>query len=103
MLSTHGIMICSMVGAGILQKCILEAYYTNIHYDLPISKIQPYYNIYCLNKPFVYQDKKYGGQEDVTRYIITNNISNMPASYLNTSTMSIITSTKSVDKNLNLY
>lgn len=64
MLSNHGIMICSTLGASVLQKALLEAYYKNKHYDLFIATIQPYYNIYAMKLPFVFQDPKYGGVFD---------------------------------------
>ena len=58
MLSNHGIMVCSALGASVLQKALLEAYYKNKHYDLFIATIQPYYNIYAMKLPFVFQDPK---------------------------------------------
>lgn len=61
MLSSHGLMICSPLGAHAYQKALLESFYKNRHYDLNIASLQPYYNIYILKKPLVFQDPKYGG------------------------------------------
>ena len=55
MLSTHGMLICSIQGLFILQQCLMEDYMYDRHYDLSICQIQPYYNIYALKKPLVYQ------------------------------------------------
>jgi len=55
MLSTHGMLICSIQGLFILQQCLMEDYLYDRHYDLSICQIQPYYNIYALKIPLVYQ------------------------------------------------
>ena len=55
MLSTHGMLISSIQGLFILQQCLMEDYMYDRHYDLSICQIQPYYNIYALKKPLVYQ------------------------------------------------
>lgn len=55
MLATHGLLICSIQGLFILQQCLMEDYMYDRHYDLSICQIQPYYNIYALKKPLVYQ------------------------------------------------
>jgi hypothetical protein len=68
MLSTHGLIIVSKLGALILHKSMMIAKSKNIPYDIPITTYQPYYNIYCLKAPLVYQDAKYGGKEKATRH-----------------------------------
>jgi hypothetical protein len=103
MLSTHGLMICSAVGANILQKCIMEAYYKDNFYDLPLSKIQPFYNIYCLNKPLVFQDAIYGGHEEHTKITLDTNDNYMPVEYINKTNISVLTCERRVDRDLNLY
>lgn len=61
MLSTHGIIICSPLGSHAYQKAVIESFHKNKPYDLHIASLQPYYNIYILKKPLVFQDPKYGG------------------------------------------
>ena len=68
MLSLHGIMICSVLGATAIQKAMMEAYIKNIAWDLPIAYIQPYYNVYALKVPLVYQDARFGGCENETKF-----------------------------------
>jgi hypothetical protein len=68
MLSCHGIIICSPSGAVAFQRCMVEAYFKNMYWDLPVSHIQPYYNVYALKKPLLYQDKEYNGCENVTKF-----------------------------------
>jgi hypothetical protein len=72
MLSTHAMMICSASGAQVLQKCLMESYYLDIGYDIPLAQIQSYYNIYALKKPLFYQDRNYGGWEEPTRFELTS-------------------------------
>ena len=62
MLSTHGLMICSPLGAHAYQKAVIESFHKNRPYDLHIASLQPYYNIYMLKNPLVFQDPKFGGQ-----------------------------------------
>jgi len=82
MLSTHGIMICSALGALAIQKCMMEAYIMNkqpvekvIPWDIYTASIQLYYNVYALKNQLVYQDEKYGGDEYNTSYKLLNIIS----------------------------
>ncbi len=56
-------MICSPLGAHAYQKALLENFYQNKVCDLSIASLQPYYNIYILKKPYVFQDRKYGGHQ----------------------------------------
>lgn len=74
MLSTHAIMICSARGAATYQRCMMENYYKNCKgWDVPLSRIQPFYNVYALKIPLFYQDKKYGGVEWATKVKFENN------------------------------
>lgn len=68
MLSTHGIMICSASGALALQKCMMESYMSDKVWDRHTALIQPYYNVYALKQPLVYQDSQFGGAENTTKY-----------------------------------
>jgi hypothetical protein len=67
MLATHGILICSPLGASVIQRTMLEVFMTDVAWDVPLAFIQPYYNVYALKTPFVYQDSTYGGDEDCTK------------------------------------
>ena len=67
MLSTHGLMICSIRGLLILQKCMTISYLNKIPWDIMISISQPYFNIYALKEPLVYQCSSLGGIEDETK------------------------------------
>jgi hypothetical protein len=71
MLSQHGNIICSASGAIALQKAMLDAFHKNIPTDVPLAKIQPYYNVYSLIEPLLYQDAKVGGQEEATKSCIS--------------------------------
>lgn len=77
MLASHGIMICSVAGLIGLQKAMMEAYFTDKPWDVFTSKIQPYYNVYALKTPFVYQYYRVGGNESETCFNIDGNI-NIP-------------------------
>ena len=55
MLASHGIMICSPLGAIAIQKAMIEGYFKNKDCDLFIASQQRYYNVYALRKPLVYQ------------------------------------------------
>lgn len=70
MLATHGIMICSPIGAAVFQRTMLEVFLSDQSWDIPLAFIQPYYNVYALREPLVYQDSKYGGDEACTRFSI---------------------------------
>jgi len=91
MLATHGIIVCSAAGAVAIQKAMLEAYNKDIVWDVFLSYIQPYYNVYALKIPLVFQDSKYGGDEQVTRITkVTDSDSIIPSNYINTTNDSII-------------
>lgn len=102
MLSLHGIIVCSMEGALILQKCMMEAYFKGIIQDIFTAKIQPFYNVYCLNEPLVYQDITYDGHEFGTKIIHSNNVEIMPSIYIDENIECIKTSNKKVDNQLKL-
>ena len=92
MLASHGIMICSVSGALAVQKAMLDAYYMNIPWDIFTAHIQPYYNVYALKHPLVFQDSTYGGLEEATRFsILTQEDFPLPQRYINTTNISVIT------------
>jgi len=73
MLSTHGIMICSISGLLAIQRCMSEAYFKEIiPWDIYTSQIQPYYNTYALKNPLVYQYGKFGPYELYTKINLNN-------------------------------
>lgn len=91
MLATHGIIVCSAAGALAIQKAMMEAYYKNIVWDIILSYIQPYYNVYALKIPLIYQDSVYGGAQPETKITITaNSDSVIPKNYINTTNESVI-------------
>jgi hypothetical protein len=67
MLASHGLMICSPLGAAALQRTMMETWFSDRAWDVPMAYIQPYYNVYALRKPFVYQNEAKGGDESCTR------------------------------------
>ena len=92
MLAMHGIIVCSASGALAIQKAVLEGYTKNIIWDIFVAYIQPYYNVYALKNPLVFQDGKYGGSEPWTKFSITSqNDCILPNEYINTTNESIIT------------
>ena len=92
MLSAHGIIICSASAAIALQKSILECYYKNIIWDICLAQLQPYYNVYALKRPLVYQDGVFGGQEELTKFEInTDRDSPLPGRFLNKTNLSAMT------------
>jgi hypothetical protein len=99
MLAMHGIIICSASGALAIQKAVLEGYERKIIWDIFVAQIQPYYNVYALKQPLVFQDKKYNSgsaEEEATRFSITLIGDNpLPDIFKNTTNVSIITCCKS--------
>jgi len=93
MLSTHGFMVCSVMGLLTLQKCMCEDFYRNRGYDMCLAHIQPYINAYAFRKPLVYQYQPIGGQEVATKFEITNEseyncfVREIPKPWINTKNM----------------
>ena len=68
MLSMHGIVVCSALGAAAIQRTMLEVYTTSsLAWDIPMAYLQSHYHAYALRIPWVYQDAEYQGCEDCTR------------------------------------
>ena len=80
MLDTHAVMITSPAGAAAFQRCMMEAYYRNMPWDIFTARIQPFYKVYALKIPLLYQDGKLGGLEGQTK-IILNKYVNPPKPY----------------------
>jgi len=92
MLACHGFIICSQSGLLAIQKCMLEGYFTNIVWDIFTSQIQPYYNVYALKVPLVYQYGAIGGVESHTKLeLINNDTILMDPKLINKTNVSIIT------------
>jgi hypothetical protein len=70
MLATHGIVVCSPLGASVIQRTMLEVFMSDRPWDVPLAFIQPYYKVYALRRPLVYQDATYGGDESCTRIVL---------------------------------
>jgi hypothetical protein len=94
MLSLHGIIICSARGLLAIQKCMLESYFKDVIWDIFIAQVQPFYNVYALKKPLVYQWSEIGGQERQTKieYIDElNEEKNIDPTWINRRHLSVIT------------
>jgi hypothetical protein len=82
MLSTHGIMICSPLGAAVVQRTMLEVYLSDKPWDIPLALIQPYYRVYALRYPLVYQDANYNGDEGCTKIRFDGSDSILPTEWV---------------------
>lgn len=95
MLSTHGMIICSIRGVLSLQKCMLEGYFKNKDFDLFPSQMQPHINVYALKNPLVYQYSGVGGLEEETKItFIDKKDKAIPDAWINKDNISIITNYK---------
>tara|TARA_E500000178_G_C16935935_1_gene714009 strand:+ start:310 stop:1020 length:711 start_codon:yes stop_codon:yes gene_type:complete len=96
MLSTHGMIICSIKGMLTLQKCLLEDFYKcNLGYDITVCCIQPYLNVYALKEPLVYQYSKLGGHESSTKINFKKfQKKSLPDDWKNKTNLSVITLNK---------
>ena len=70
MLSTHGIMYCSLRACTMMSNALSECIQNGYPWDTIPAMIQRELNAYALELPLVYQDKKMGGQEAVTKFIL---------------------------------
>ena len=93
MLSTHGMIICSSAGALALQKCLIEDCFKDRGYDISLAQIQPYYNIYALKKPLVYQYQPIGGKEISTKLEYNTEDKEINPKWINRNNLSVIIST----------
>lgn len=82
MLASHGIMVCSALGAAVLQRTMLETFLSDKPWDVPMAFVQPYYNVYAIRKPWVYQDVRYGGDEACTRITLEGPDNPMPDEWI---------------------
>ena len=73
MLSTHGMVVTSIRGMLIMQKCMMEDYFRNRPWDLALTEMQPHINVYGLKNPLVFQWRNIGGNELYTYFHVQNN------------------------------
>lgn len=92
MLSTHGMIFCSIRGLITYQKSFLECFFNKRGYDIIASQTQPFINAYALKIPLVYQYKELGGLEKETK-ITYNDLQDklIPKEWINTNHMSVRT------------
>lgn len=70
MLDTHALIITSPAGAGAFQRCMMEAFYTGLPWDIFTARVQPFYKVYALKVPLMYQDGRLGGLEGQTKIVL---------------------------------
>jgi hypothetical protein len=61
---------------------MLEVYLSDKAWDIPLAYIQPFYNVYALRRPWVYQDSAYGGDEACTRITLEGEERELPKEWL---------------------
>ena len=83
MLASHGIMVCSALGAAAIQRTMLEVFLSDKAWDIPLAFLQPYYNVFAIRKPWVYQDAAYGGDEMCTRITLEGEENRLPEEWVN--------------------
>jgi len=83
MLASHGIMVCSALGAAALQRTMMETWFSDRPWDVPLAYIQPYYHVYGLREPLIYQNEERGGDASCTRITIDGNGCVLPFEYIN--------------------
>jgi len=67
MLALHGLIICSQTGLNIFKTSLIKDFELDQPWDISIAKAQPFYNIFALRKPLVFQKAELGGQEELTK------------------------------------
>lgn len=67
MLSFHGVVVCSALGANAISRAMMEAFYRDEVCDVHTASMLGAYEVYALNVPLVYQDARFGGQEAQTK------------------------------------
>ena len=92
LLALHGVMVCSPAGAATIQRTMVESFYRDKPWDIPITHAQPFYNVYALKVPLVYQSAEYGGKQSVTKITAQKHwFKPMPNKHINkTSTSNIM-------------
>ena len=83
MLASHGIMVCSALGAAVIQRTMVEVFLCDKPWDIPLAFLQPYYNVYAVRRPLVYQDANYGGDEACTLIKLEGEGKDLPENWIN--------------------
>ena len=84
LLALHGVLVCSPAGASVIQRSMVESFYRDKPWDIPITHAQPFYNVYALRVPLVYQNALYGGKQSVTKIIARKHwFAPMPQKFIN--------------------
>jgi hypothetical protein len=97
LLATHAVMICSATGAALMERCMMESYYLDTPWDIPITHAQPFYKVYAFKTPLIYQDNKYGGKESNTHCVAENHwFEKIPDRHINRSGVSNLMSCQNV-------
>ena len=89
MLASHGILVCSALGASALQRTMVEVFLSDKAWDIPLAFLQPYYRVYALRRPWVYQDAEYGGDEACTRITLEGEGNPLPPEFVTKDNVSI--------------
>jgi len=90
MLASHGIIICSPLGASAMQRTMMETWFSDRPWDVPMAYIQPYYHVYALRKPLVYQNAAKGGDESCTIIMLEGDGITLPFEYINCDLATIV-------------
>jgi len=96
MLASHGIIICSPLGASAMQRTMMETWFSDRPWDVPMAYIQPYYHVYALRKPLVYQNAAKGGDESCTIIMLEGDGITLPFEYINCDLATIVLPDKSL-------
>jgi hypothetical protein len=75
-------MICSPLGAAALQRTMMETWFSDRPWDVPMAYIQPYYHVYAMREPFVYQNEARGGDASCTRITLHDGDRHLPNEFL---------------------
>ena len=67
MLSFHGVVVCSALGANAISRAMMEAFCKDEVCDVHTANMLGGYEAYALNVPLVYQDVRFGGQGAQTK------------------------------------
>jgi hypothetical protein len=69
---------------------MMEVWFSEKPWDVPLAFIQPYYHVYALRKPLVYQDSQYGGDEGCTRISLHDNRNRFPTEWITRDLVTIL-------------
>jgi hypothetical protein len=61
---------------------MMETWFSDRPWDVPMAYIQPYYHVYALRDPFVYQNEARGGDASCTRITLQGSDQPLPNDFL---------------------